>query len=74
MKVFTVILQYLLLWYLSGARDAVDACNRCMLGVESSQISVLYYLMYASAAGSFDNLIKATEYKGQEYRIKVNSL
>lgn len=53
-----------------GARDAVDACNRCMLGVESSQISVLYYLMYASAAGNFDNLIKATEYKGQEYRIK----
>lgn len=43
-----------------------------MMGVELSQISLLYYLSYMNAAGSFEKLIEAREDCGQGLKIKVN--
>ncbi|XP_062567210.1 probable flavin-containing monoamine oxidase A [Saccostrea cucullata] len=52
-----------------GAKETIESASRCMFGIESSQISVLYYISYLSGAGSLKNLIEATEYTAQEYRI-----
>ena len=58
--------------HLTGARDAIASAGRCMFGVEPSQMSMLYYLMYSSAAGGFEALISTKEnVGGQEFKIKV---
>lgn len=43
-----------------------------MMGVELSQISLLYFLSYTNAAGSFEKLVEAREDCGQGLKIKVN--
>ncbi|XP_061182075.1 amine oxidase [flavin-containing] A-like isoform X2 [Saccostrea echinata] len=52
-----------------GAKDSIESACRCVLGVELSQISVLYFISYVSAAGGLKNLVEATEYTAQEYKI-----
>ena len=42
-----------------------------MMGVELSQISLLYYLSYTNAAGSFKKMVEAGEDCGQGLKIKV---
>ena len=55
-----------------AAREVVDISGRCIFGTEPSQMSVLYYLMYASAAGGMDPLISSKkDIGGQEMKIKV---
>ena len=44
-----------------------------MFGVEVTQISVLYFISYMSAADSLKSLIEATENTAQEYKIVVRS-
>ncbi|KAK3595095.1 hypothetical protein CHS0354_002348 [Potamilus streckersoni] len=53
-----------------GAKETVEAATRCMLGMETSQFSVLYYLMYLAAAGGLKNLVEAKDSAAQEFRIK----
>ena len=58
--------------WLSAAKDAVAAAGRTMFAVESNHVSLLYYLMYAAAAGGLEPLISARKGVGaQEFRIKV---
>lgn len=54
-----------------GARESIEAACRCMFGVEVTQISVLYFISYMSAADSLKSLIEATENTAQEYKIVV---
>nr|XP_022314617.1 probable flavin-containing monoamine oxidase A isoform X1 [Crassostrea virginica] len=56
------------LWTI-GARESIEAACRCMFGVEVTQISVLYFISYMSAADSLKSLIEATENTAQEYKI-----
>ena len=56
-----------------GARESIEAACRCMFGVEVTQISVLYFISYMSAADSLKSLIEATENTAQEYKIVVRS-
>ncbi|XP_041363842.1 probable flavin-containing monoamine oxidase A [Gigantopelta aegis] len=50
--------------------DLIDAAGRTILGMESSQISLLFYLTYVSGAGGLKNLTEAGDYTGQEMKIK----
>lgn len=47
------------------------AAVRTMYGVDSDQLSALYFLAYCAAAGGFQTLIEATPKSAQEYKIKV---
>lgn len=53
----------------TAAKESIEAACRCMFGVEVSQISVLYFVSYMSAADSLKSLIEATEHTAQEYKI-----
>ena len=53
-----------------GAKDSIVSATRCMMGVELSQISLLYYLSYTNAAGSFKKMVEAGEDCGQGLKIK----
>ncbi|XP_059142720.1 probable flavin-containing monoamine oxidase A [Physella acuta] len=55
--------------YTQGARDANNAATRSILGCETSQVSFLYYLLYVKMAGGITNLVEATEYRAQEWKI-----
>ena len=51
----------------------MDAAGRTIFGQESHQISLLYYLTYASAAGGLEALISAKpDVGGQQYRVKAS--
>lgn len=52
-----------------SAMECIDAANRTVLGVEASQVSVLFYLMYVSAAGGIQPLVEASKNTGQESKI-----
>ncbi|XP_071107333.1 probable flavin-containing monoamine oxidase A [Haliotis cracherodii] len=54
----------------AGSADAIDAVVRCILGVEASQVSLLFFLMYVNSADGLDNLVQKTEDSGQELKIK----
>ena len=56
----------------SGARDLLDAGFKCFFGAESSQMSLLYVLLYGSAAGGYGAISGSEENSGQEFKIKVN--
>lgn len=54
-------------------KDVMRACVRTMFGAELSQLSLLYYLTYVASAGNLKDMIEATEFTAQEYRIKGGS-
>ena len=60
-------------FHLTAVSDLVDAAGRTIYGMESSQISLLFYLTYVSGAGGIKNLIEAGEFTGQEMKIQVNT-
>lgn len=62
------------MWSLLAAKESIEAACRCMFGVEVSQISVLYFVSYMSAADSLKSLIEATEHTAQEYKIVVGKI
>ncbi|XP_066570301.1 probable flavin-containing monoamine oxidase A isoform X2 [Amia ocellicauda] len=49
-------------------RDAMEVSCRSVFGVESSQLSFLYFLMYGAAAGGFLPLLEATAGSAQELK------
>ncbi|CAG5129943.1 unnamed protein product [Candidula unifasciata] len=53
-----------------GARAANEAAVRCILGCESSQISFLYYLLFLHMAGGIKNIVEATDFTAQEWKIQ----
>lgn len=59
---------------LLAAKESIEAACRCMFGVEVTQISVLYFVSYMSAADSLKSLIEATEHTAQEYKIVVGKI
>lgn len=48
-------------------------CNRPLFGLEPSQMSFLYFLMYAAAAGGLLPLLESNEGSAQELKLKVHS-
>ncbi|KAK6171149.1 hypothetical protein SNE40_019399 [Patella caerulea] len=53
-----------------GAFDTLYSATRGVLGMEPSQVSLLFFLMYLDASDGLKNLTEATEYAAQEYKIK----
>ena len=61
------------LFYLfAAAWDAVVTAGRTIFGMEPSQMSLLFYLYYAAAAGGLDPLIASDHTGGQEFKVKVS--
>ncbi|XP_074649312.1 putative flavin-containing monoamine oxidase A [Tubulanus polymorphus] len=58
------------LFWTREAHDTIDAACRCMYGMETSQISLLYFLTYCAAAGGVRTLTEAGEGSAQEMKIK----
>ncbi|KAL4239916.1 hypothetical protein ACF0H5_000714 [Mactra antiquata] len=54
-------------------KDVFRACFRTMLGVEISQVSLLYFLTYVASCGDLKTMVEASEHSAQEYRIKGGS-
>lgn len=61
-----------LLHSIIGAKEVVDAACRCMFGLASSEMTLLYFLMYINSAGGLDVFNKPAEYAGRERRVKVS--
>ncbi|XP_076441552.1 putative flavin-containing monoamine oxidase A [Babylonia areolata] len=53
-----------------GAIDSILVSNRTIYGVETSQISLLFWLTYASAADGILKIVEAKEFTAQEGTIK----
>ncbi|RUS75174.1 hypothetical protein EGW08_017055 [Elysia chlorotica] len=56
--------------YTRGARDAVEAACRVVLGCEPSQVSFLFYLVYIHMADGLEKLLETKQGAAQEFRIK----
>ncbi|XP_064594520.1 probable flavin-containing monoamine oxidase A isoform X2 [Liolophura sinensis] len=54
----------------TGAKEVVDAACRCIFGLASSEMTLLYFLMYINSAGGLDVFTKPAEYAGRESRVK----
>lgn len=55
----------------AATREVVESIIRIILGVDLSQVSLLYMLYYAKQAGGFDALIDTKNGGAQEFRVKV---
>ncbi|ESP04049.1 hypothetical protein LOTGIDRAFT_109903 [Lottia gigantea] len=53
-----------------GARDTIYAANRGVLGMEPSQFSFLFFLLYLDSADGLKNLTECTENAAQEFKIQ----
>ncbi|KAM9338641.1 putative flavin-containing monoamine oxidase A [Symphorus nematophorus] len=51
-------------------KEEMELCCRPIFGMESSQMSFLYFLMYAAAAGGLLPLLESTPGSAQELKIK----
>ncbi|KAG7216657.1 hypothetical protein INR49_023369, partial [Caranx melampygus] len=51
-------------------REEISLCSRSVFGMEPSQMSFLFFLMYAAAAGGLLPLLESTEGAAQEFKIK----
>ncbi|GFR64874.1 amine oxidase [Elysia marginata] len=56
--------------YTQGARDAVEAAVRVVLGCEPNQVSFLFYLVYVHLAGGLQKLLEQKDGAAQELKIK----
>nr|KAI8766192.1 putative flavin-containing monoamine oxidase A [Biomphalaria glabrata] len=52
------------------AKTIVDSACKCMFGLEPSEMSLLYFLMYVKAAGGLEIFLHPKEFTGSECRIK----
>jgi len=60
---------------LLAAKKCLDATLRCVFGTEAVHMSLLYFLMYVSAAGGLDPLLSSHgKHAGQELKIVVRFL
>ncbi|XDV54034.1 hypothetical protein PO909_022412 [Leuciscus waleckii] len=51
-------------------KEEIALCSRIVFGLEASQVSFLYFLMYSAAAGGTLRLLETTPGSGQEFRVK----
>ncbi|XP_030624997.1 probable flavin-containing monoamine oxidase A [Chanos chanos] len=51
-------------------KEELGLCSRAVFGMEPTQMSFLYFLMYSSAAGGTLRLLETTPGSAQEYRVK----
>ncbi|KAM4533220.1 putative flavin-containing monoamine oxidase A [Fundulus diaphanus] len=51
-------------------KETLGVCSRSVFGVEPSQMSFLFFLMYAAAAGGLMALLESTPGCAQEFKIK----
>ncbi|RXN19152.1 putative flavin-containing monoamine oxidase A [Labeo rohita] len=51
-------------------KEELALCSRIVFGMEPSQISFLYFLMYSAAAGGTLRLLETTPGSGQELKVK----
>ncbi|GAA6216038.1 probable flavin-containing monoamine oxidase A [Lates japonicus] len=51
-------------------KEEIGVCSRSVFGMEPSQMSFLFFLMYAAAAGGLLPLLENTEGSAQEFKIK----
>ncbi|XP_022063787.2 probable flavin-containing monoamine oxidase A [Acanthochromis polyacanthus] len=54
----------------SDLKGEVELCSRAVFGMEPSQMSFLFFLMYAAAAGGLLPLLESTPGSAQELKIK----
>lgn len=59
--------------FLSELKEQIGLCSRTVFGMEPSQMSFLFFLMYATAAGGLLPLLETTSGSGQELKVKVCS-
>lgn len=59
--------------FLPELKEELGLCSRSVFGVEPSQMSFLFFLMYAAAAGGLLPLLESTSGSAQEFKIKVCS-
>lgn len=52
-------------------KEEMAVCSRSVFGVEPCQMSFLFFLMYAAAAGGLVPLLESTSAGAQEFKIKV---
>lgn len=57
--------------YLPEVKEEMGLCSRSVFGIEPSQMSFLFFLMYATAAGGLLALLESTSGSAQELKIKV---
>ncbi|KAJ0015507.1 hypothetical protein NQD34_009127 [Periophthalmus magnuspinnatus] len=51
-------------------KEELGVCTRSVFGVEPAQMSLLFFLMYATAAGGLLALLESTPGSAQEFKIK----
>ncbi|KAM4527547.1 putative flavin-containing monoamine oxidase A [Odontesthes bonariensis] len=51
-------------------KEQIGVCSRAVFGMEPSQMSFLFFLMYAAAAGGLLALLESTPGGAQEFKIK----
>ncbi|XP_036833220.1 probable flavin-containing monoamine oxidase A isoform X2 [Oncorhynchus mykiss] len=51
-------------------KEEMGVCSRVVFGMEPNQMSFLYFLMYAAAAGGVLCLLESTPGSAQEFRVK----
>ncbi|XP_036384088.1 probable flavin-containing monoamine oxidase A [Megalops cyprinoides] len=51
-------------------KQQMGLCSRTLFGMEPSQLSFLYFLMFAAAAGGILPLLEATPGSAQEFKVK----
>ncbi|XP_016091519.1 probable flavin-containing monoamine oxidase A [Sinocyclocheilus grahami] len=51
-------------------KEELALCSRIVFGLEPSQVSFLFFLMYSAAAGGTLRLLETTPGSGQEFRVK----
>ncbi|KAM9323026.1 LOW QUALITY PROTEIN: putative flavin-containing monoamine oxidase A [Pholidichthys leucotaenia] len=67
MTVHTYIEQHA---WTAELKEEMGVCVRCVFGMEPSQMSFLFFLMYAAAAGGLLPLLESTPGSAQEFKIK----
>ncbi|XP_035391620.1 probable flavin-containing monoamine oxidase A [Electrophorus electricus] len=50
--------------------EEIGLCSRSVFGVEPSQLSFLYFLMYSTSAGGIMRLLESTPGSAQEFKVK----
>lgn len=51
-------------------KEELAICSRIVFGLEASQVSFLFFLMYSAAAGGTLRLLETSPGSGQEFRVK----
>lgn len=55
-------------------KEAMDISARTVFGMESSQMSFLFFLVYAATAGGLQPLLESSSGSAQELKIKVSNV